>query len=91
MSQVSGDIYSADINDAYNNIIFLREATGSTSVIWEGEGLWNKTEDLQIPSGKDLYTITGWGGKDGTWSVYGDEPGPGPQPQPQAEHDFYLK
>ena len=36
MSQVSGDIYSADINDAYNNIIFLREATGSTSVIWEG-------------------------------------------------------
>ena len=90
MSQVSGDIYSADINDAYNNIIFLREATGSTSVIWEGDGLWNKTGDLEIPSDKDMYTITGWGQSDGSWSVYGDEPGPGPQPQPSDAYDYYL-
>ena len=91
MSQVSGDIYSADINDAYNNIIFLREATGSTSVIWEGDGLWNKTGDLEIPSDKDMYTITGWGQSDGSWSVKDDEPGPGPQPQPVGDHDYYLK
>ena len=90
MSQVSGDIYSADINDAYNNIIFLREATGSISVIWEGDGLWNKTGDLEIPSDKDMYTITGWGQSDGSWSVYGDEPGPGPQPQPSDAYDYYL-
>jgi len=89
MSQVNGDVYSVDINDEYNNIIFLREATGSTSVIWEGDDLWNKTGNLDIPSNKNLFTMTSW--DNGEWSVYGDEPGPGPQPQPQGAYDYYLR
>ena len=40
-----------------------------TSGWTEGTHYWNKTDDLTIPSGKNCYTITGWGGKDGNWST----------------------
>lgn len=88
MSQVSGDVYSVDINDDYNNIIFLREAPGATQVEWSGDKFWNKTGDLEIPSDKNLFTMTSW--DNGEWSVYG-EGGGGGQPQPQGDHDYYLK
>jgi hypothetical protein len=87
MSQVSGDVYSVDINDDYNNIIFLREAPGATQVEWSGDKFWNKTGDLEIPSDKNLFTMISW--DNGEWSVLGDEPGPGPQPQ--GDYDYYLR
>lgn len=88
MSQVSGDVYSVDINDDYNNIIFLREAPGATQVEWSGDKFWNKTGDLEIPSDKNLFTMISW--DNGEWSVYG-EGGGGGQPQPQGDYDYYLR
>ena len=89
MSLVSGDVYSVNINDGNNHIIFLREQPGSTSVIWdESAGLWNRTADLEIPSGKDCFTITGW--SFGDWSVYGEGPGPGPGPGPQPSDAYWY-
>ena len=74
MTLVAGDIYQVEI--AHTSIIFLRLAPAATGVVWEGENLWNKTADLEIPEGMNCYTITGWGEKDGTWSSYTPVDGP---------------
>ncbi|MCQ2324518.1 MAG: hypothetical protein MJZ53_06745 [Paludibacteraceae bacterium] len=85
MTFVEGDVFSADINDAHNNVLFVRMPTGSTELNWDTK--WNQTGDLVIPEGQDLYTITGWEATDGSWSVYGDNPGP----QPTGDHTWYYK
>ena len=69
MTLVSGDIYSAEIPEGNNHILFVRMPAGSATLDWDKK--WNQTSDLQIPSGMDTYTITGWGDADGTWSSSG--------------------
>lgn len=71
MTHVEGYIWKADISDNCNKIIFARFNTAETAPSWNNGAIWNKTEDLTIPAGKDLYTITGWGEDDGDWSTYG--------------------
>lgn len=73
LTLVSGDIYSANIPDGNNHILFVRMPNGSTSLDWNTK--WNQTVDLEIPSGMDTYTITGWGDTDGTWSSSGSQGG----------------
>lgn len=73
LTLVSGDIYSANIPDGNNHILFVRMPNGSTSLDWNTK--WNQTADLEIPSGMDTYTITGWGDSDGTWSSSGSQGG----------------
>ncbi len=72
MSQVSGDIYSAEISDSYSNIIFCRMNGETTENSWANK--WNQTADLTLSDGQDLYTITAWGGEgnpdQGQWGVY---------------------
>ena len=82
LSQLSGTIYSAEIPDGNNSIIFVRMPNGSTSLDWNKK--WNQTGDLTIPTGKNMYTITGWGATDGTWSSYTP-----PTPDPEAPK-FYI-
>ena len=62
-------IYECSVPQENSNIIFVRRGPGMTQG-WEAEvHYWNKTDDLTIPAGSNCYTITGWGGKDGTWST----------------------
>jgi len=68
MTLVNGDIYSAEVNDGHGNIIFVRMPSGSTSLDWSKK--WDQTGNLSIPNDKNMYTITGWGDKDGNWSTY---------------------
>lgn len=74
MTEASMNVFKADIKDSHTSVIFLRMPSGSTGVIWDGDGkFWNKTADLNIPSGMDLYTISGWGANNspvcpGNWS-----------------------
>ncbi|MCR5049969.1 MAG: chitobiase/beta-hexosaminidase C-terminal domain-containing protein [Paludibacteraceae bacterium] len=73
MGLVTTGVYSAEIPDQNNSILFVRMPNGSTSLNWETK--WNQTEDMTIPSDKDCYTITGWGEGEGaksvgTWSTY---------------------
>ena len=84
MSLVSGDIYSADIDDAQTSLLFVRMGSGATAIDWNK--LWNKTADQTLTDGKDLFTITEWNYSTqiskGTWSAYsgnsgGDEGGQG--------------
>ena len=82
MSHVSSDLYSAVIPDGNNSVIFVRMPGGSTSLDWNKK--WNQTADLSIPSGKNCYTITGWGDTDGSWSKYVE-----PTPDPEAAK-FYI-
>ena len=80
MTHVTGAIYSVEIPDGNNSVIFLRMKNGSTSVSWDND-LWNKTADLTIPAGKNCYTITDWDSGDkvcpGSWSSY-TPPAPDP-------------
>lgn len=69
------DIYATTIPAGYTNVIFVRMSGEATEAKWDG--LWNQTEDMAIPEGKDMFTFTSWdGGKDGksagTWSKYGE-------------------
>ena len=82
MTLCDGDIYSLDIPDGNTGVIFLRQQGSSTSVDWDN--CWNKTSDLTIPSDKNCYKITGWGGNDGSWSSYTP-----PTPDPEAPK-FYI-
>ena len=101
LTNVSGDIFSGEINDGHNNILFVRLSGGSSSIIWDGEGknVWNKTADLAIPNGQNQYNITGWGDKDGNWSVYGggggqgggEGGGGGSGGGQSGDKDYYLK
>ena len=73
MTHVTGDVYSSEIPDGDNGVVFVRMPDGSTSLDWKSK--WNQTEDFTIPDGKNCLTITSWdGGKDGnstgTWSSY---------------------
>ena len=85
MTKVDGNVWQVDINEASDHVIFCRFNTSSTSPAWDDSQIWNKTQDLDIPSGKDLFTITAWGNGtnvcQGSWSTYGqgggDNPGGG--------------
>lgn len=75
MSLVSGDIYTATIEDASSTFIFSRfnpsYVHGESNP--DAEGMkWNQTENLVYAAGQNLYTITGWGAatSTGSWSVY---------------------
>jgi hypothetical protein len=66
-------IYNTTIPAGYTHVVFIRMSGDATEVKWAG--LWNQTEDLTIPEGKDMFTFTSWdGGADGkstgTWSKY---------------------
>ena len=59
-------IYQAEIPGGYTNIKFYRMDPAQTTPNADN-GVWNKTDDLTV--GGNCYTITGWGGADGTWST----------------------
>lgn len=68
-STSTAGIYECSVPQENSNIIFVRRGPGMTQG-WDAEvHYWNKTDDLAIPAGSNCYTITGWGGKDGTWST----------------------
>lgn len=74
MSSIGAGVYSVVVPDENNKIIFVRMPGGSASLDWNT--YWNQTYDLEIPSGKDCYTITGWVDNtkysNGRWGVYVD-------------------
>jgi hypothetical protein len=74
LALVPGEAYlfSADIPDDNNNLLFVRAQGDSQSIPWETENLWTKTGDLVIPEGKDCYYLVGW--TDGAWLTHGDSP-----------------
>ena len=57
--------YQVAIEETQTTVTFQR--------IGNGTDVWNKHENLAIPDGKDLYTLTGWDNS-GTWSVFADAP-----------------
>ena len=65
-------LFSAEIPDDYNNLLFVRAQGDCQSIPWETENLWTKTGDLVIPDGKDCYYLVGW--TDGKWLSHGDSP-----------------
>ena len=90
MTNVSGNVWSATIGDNCDKVIFARFNTAETTPSWNNGAIWNKTGDLAIPAGCDLYTITAWDPSDATaWSTYGETPTP--TPTPGGEKDYFLK
>ena len=69
MTKAEEGIYQTIIPAGIDNIIFVRRAPTHSAGSWDDNQRWNKTDDLAIPAGYNLYTITGWGGSDGTWSI----------------------
>ena len=54
----------------FTNVIFIRMSSSATTPSFEDGMKWNQTNDLVLnTSGAALYTITGWGGADGVWSI----------------------
>ena len=83
VDECSAGIYKAEIPATHTNVIFLRDAEGTTRDWWNCNNLWNRTGELTIPTdGKDMFTITDWnnGGtydcngsrtcSNGSWSQY---------------------
>lgn len=64
-------LFSAEIPDDNNNLVFVRAQGESQSIPWDN--IWNKTTDLGIPDdGKDCFYLVGW--TDGKWLSHGDSP-----------------
>ena len=56
MSSVGDNIYSADVPDSYQNVIFVRLSSTASAPSWDDNVKWNQTADLTVPSdGKNLY------------------------------------
>ena len=70
VSENDDHLYSAVIPDDNNNLLFVRAQGECTSIPWNSENLWTQTADLEIPEGKDCYTLTGW--TTGEWTKYGE-------------------
>lgn len=73
------NLYKAEIPGNVEQVVFCRMNPELPANEWAS--VWNQTEDLTIPEGKDLYTITGWGEgygakATGEWSKYGVAPEP---------------
>lgn len=67
MTLSSGNVFEVSIPQTSNNIIFHRRGPDMTSG-WElDKNFWNTSGDQKIPSGKNCFTITGWG--DGGTSI----------------------
>lgn len=83
LPELNDGVFQADIPDGYSTVIFCR-MNPNAALDWAGR--WDQTEDLEIPSDKNLYTISSK--KDnsniclGSWSVYtpGSNPGGGGTP-----------
>lgn len=75
--------YQVAIEETQTTVTFQRIGSNGTDV-------WNKHENLNIPDGKDLYTLTGWDNS-GTWSVYsaGGE-GEGGNTDPSGTEYWYF-
>lgn len=65
-------LFSAEIPNDNNNLLFVRAQGDSQSIPWDTENLWTKTSDLVIPEGKDCYYLVGW--TDGAWLSHSDSP-----------------
>lgn len=91
LPELNDGIFQADIPDGYSTVIFCR-MNPNAGLNWEGR--WDQTEDLVIPSDKNLYTISSK--KDnsniclGSWSVYTptDNPGGGGNTDPIVPSDY---
>lgn len=53
--------FTFEIEKTYTGCVFVRTAPTVSSLIWEGEGFWNKTNDLSVDSStNNTAHITGW-------------------------------
>lgn len=72
LAAVDGEesIYVAEINQAYDHIIFTRGPEGATSLVWEE--IYNQTLDLEIPTDKNMWKMTEWVESTplGEWGTY---------------------
>ncbi|HRS68242.1 MAG TPA: hypothetical protein P5564_06515 [Paludibacteraceae bacterium] len=77
MTPVEGEtgIYKATIDFNDTQVLFVRFNSATAAPTWDNPAfnVWNQTGDLTFGS-NNLYTITGWGGLDGTWSTYSPTP-----------------
>lgn len=69
MTSAGTGVYQCTIPTGNKNIIFVRRGPDMTTGWDQDVHYWNKTDDLVIPAGSNCYTITGWGGSEGTWST----------------------
>lgn len=69
MTKVTGNYYYATVpTGTWTYVIFVRNNPTDNTADWTN--VWNQTADLNTQSDKNLYTITGWGGSDGSWGTY---------------------
>lgn len=88
MTQVAGNVWSVEIADASDMVIFCRFNNAASEPAW-GTDMWNQTPDLTLPTDKDCFTITSW--SNGEWSVYEGGTVTPPGPQPGGAKDYLLK
>ena len=67
-----GNLYSCTVPEGYTSLLFVRLNPAGVPNDWSSK--WNQTEDLTIPSGKNLFTINSWDGgaegkSKGVWST----------------------
>ena len=78
LEKVAGQdiIYSASIPVDHTHVVYVRAPHGTTELDWDA--IYNKTQDLDVPTSNNLFKQTGYEGEDdahrsyvvGTWSVY---------------------
>ena len=90
MTKITGNIYGANLDRAYPNVIFVQMYASSTEVSWDSS--MSQTADLTVPSGKNFFTINaGEGyGANGTWSVYQTSGGSEDESLPSSENAIYF-
>ena len=60
-------VYYADIPSDNTSVVFTRQNSSSTGILWSGSNFWNQSEDITINT-NNLFTCTGWNNSKGTFS-----------------------
>ena len=63
------DVFYADIPSGNTSLIFTRQNPSTSSIIWDGSDLWNRTDNISI-STYDLFTFATWNGGPSSRSTF---------------------
>ena len=97
MSDGDGDgIYSVQINESYETVIFCRMNGANSTNNWNNDNgngpFWNQTNDLVYDGTNNLYTIAdgAWSNGGGSWSTYSSGGGGGGGSECSTTGTFYI-
>ena len=93
MTENSDGNHYCTVPNGYAKVVIVRMNPDYSAPSWDGNGFWNKTNDLTLPTdGNNCYEATGWSGSimTGNWTKIADTSTPTQPSTPSTNVTAYL-